>query len=132
LSQENVEVVLDAYARYNAGEPRQDLSFWHTGGELHAVREGPDTAVHRGVEAIGRQFQRWEEAYPDLKVEPLEAKGNGDKVFLWVRFIGHGAASALPMVMELAHVFTLRDGQAASLTEYFDRAEALEAAGLEE
>jgi ketosteroid isomerase-like protein len=36
------------------------------------------------------------------------------------------------MVMELAHVFTLRDGQAASPTEYFDRAEALEAAGLEE
>jgi ketosteroid isomerase-like protein len=32
--------------------------------------------------------------------------------------------------MELAHVYTLRDGKAARLVEYVDREEALAAAGL--
>ncbi len=34
--------------------------------------------------------------------------------------------------MELAHVLTLRDGKAASVVEYTDRSEALEAVGLSE
>ncbi len=60
----------------------------------------------------------------------MEAKGNGDEVFLWVRFAGHGAASGIPLEMELAHVYALRDGKAARVVEYMDRKEALEAAGL--
>jgi len=53
-------------------------------------------------------------------------------VFLWVRFIAHGAASGAPLEMELAHVYTFRDGRATRCVEYFDRSEALEAAGLRE
>jgi ketosteroid isomerase-like protein len=34
--------------------------------------------------------------------------------------------------MELAHVLTLRDGKAASVVEYTNRREALEAVGLSE
>jgi ketosteroid isomerase-like protein len=34
--------------------------------------------------------------------------------------------------MELAHLYTMRDGKAAKLVEYMDRDEALEAAGLSE
>ena len=53
-------------------------------------------------------------------------------MFLWVRFSGHGGGSGVPIDMQLAHVWTLRDGKAAGVVEYFDRAEALEAAGLSE
>jgi ketosteroid isomerase-like protein len=51
-------------------------------------------------------------------------------VFAWVRFAGHGAGSGVPMEMELAHVWTLRDGRAARVLEYTDRAKGLAAAGL--
>ena len=132
MSQENVEIVLSRYARYNAGERTPDLGFWRGDAEYHAAREDPDSAIHRGIEAIRRQFEHWQEAYPDLKVEPLEGRGKGDRVFLWVRFTGHGAASGVPMEMELAHVYTMRDGKAAQVVKYMDRAEALEAAGLRE
>lgn len=132
MSEQNVEIVLSRYARYNAGERRPDLGFWHEDAEYHAAREDPDSAIHRGIEAIRRQFERWWEAYPDLRVEPLEAKGKGDQVFLWVRFTGHGAASGVPMEMELAHVYTMQDGKAARVVEYSDRTEALKAAGLRE
>jgi ketosteroid isomerase-like protein len=54
------------------------------------------------------------------------------KFFVWVRFVGHGAGSGLPVEMEVAHVVTFRDGKIARVDEYYDRAEALEAAGLSE
>ena len=70
--------------------------------------------------------------YPDLKTEPVEAKASGDKVFVWLRFSGHGAESNLPIEMELAHVITMRDRKWARTVEYADKAQALEAAGLRE
>ncbi len=123
--------MLDAYARFNAGERKPELWFWHEDAEYVVSREDPDAETRRGIEAIKHQFASWLEAYPDLRVEPLEARGRQDKVFLWVRFVGHGAASGLPMDMELAHVYTLRNGKAACAVEYTDRTEALIAAGLE-
>jgi uncharacterized protein len=132
MSQENVDFVLDGYARFNAGERRPELWFWHTDAEYHVSQTDPDAGVHRGIDAIRSQFASWVEAYPDLKVEPLEAKGNGDQVFLWLRFSGHGEGSGAPVDMEIAHVITMRDGKVSRTVEYMDKAEALEAAGLSE
>ncbi len=132
MSRENVEIVLGAYARFNAGEKVPELWFWHEDAEYHAAREDPDSDMHRGIDAIRRQFASWLEAYPDLKVEVLDAQGKGDQVLLWVRFIGHGAISGIPLDMELAHLYTMRDGRATRAVEYMDRAEAREAAGLQE
>ena len=130
MSRENLEIVLDGYARYNAGERTPQLWFRHPDAEYHVARDDPDSAVHRGIDAIRRQFASWEEAYPDLRVEVLDARANGDQVFLWVRFVGHGAISGIPLEMELAHLYTMRDGKATKAVEYMDRDEALEAVGL--
>lgn len=134
MPQENVDFVLDSYPRFNAGERLATLvpQFWHADGEYHVAREDPDSAVHRGIDAIRMQMESWIDAYPDLKIEPVEGKANGDQVFVWVRFVGHGAGSGLPVEMELAHVITIRDGKFARVDEYYDRAEALEAVGLAE
>jgi ketosteroid isomerase-like protein len=126
----NVEFVLDGYARFNAGEKEAGLWFFTPDAEYHVAREDPDSAVHRGIDAVRQQFARWVDTYPDLTVEPLEARASGDTVFLWVRFSGHGAGSGAPVEMELAHVLTMRDGKVARTVEYFDKAAALEAAGL--
>jgi ketosteroid isomerase-like protein len=130
MSKENVELVVDAYARFNAGEREPPPAYWHEDGEYVASSEDPDSDTHRGIDAVRRQFASWVEAYPDLTVVPLEIKDSRDKVFAWVRFSGHGAASGMPIDMELAHVSTLRDGRIASVVEYNDRAESLQAVGL--
>ena len=134
MSQKNVELVLDGYPRFNAGEPLAPLvrEYYHADAEYHVAREDPDSAVHRGVAAITKQMESWIDAYPDLKLEVSEARANGDQVFAWVRFLGHGAGSGLPVDMELGHVITLRDGKYARVEEYYDRVEALKAAGLSE
>jgi hypothetical protein len=56
MSQENVERVAEGYARYNAGERTPELDYWHEDVEFHAFSTGPDTAVHRGIGAVRRQF----------------------------------------------------------------------------
>jgi len=104
---------------------------WLPDGEYINTREDPDHAIYRGIEAIRKQHQGWLDAYPDLRVEPLEIRVNGDLAFVWTGFTGHGADSDAAMEMELAHVVTIEDGKTRRIQEYFDRAEALAAAGLD-
>jgi ketosteroid isomerase-like protein len=142
VEQENLRVVLEGLARYNADEgdlerrlrtlPDLIASYWQPDAEYHTDSRDPDSAIHRGIDAITRHLANWFEAYPDLKVEPVEAKASGDKVFLWLHFSGHGAGSKIPIEMELAHVITMRDRKWARTVEYADKAQALEAAGLSE
>jgi ketosteroid isomerase-like protein len=131
MSQENVEIVLAAYEWGNR-ERRLARDWWHADGEYVNSREDPDHATYQGIEAIEKLFASWIAAYPDLQVHPIEARTNGNRVLVWVRFSGHGAESGLPLDMELAHVITLEDGKVKRLEEYLDRAEALQAVGLRE
>jgi ketosteroid isomerase-like protein len=105
--------------------------YYHADAEWYVAREDPDSTVHSGVAAIAEHHERWIDSYPDLKLERLEAKANGDQVFAWVRVVGHGAGSGLAVDMDLAHVVTFRDGKIARVDVYYDRSEALKAAGLE-
>jgi ketosteroid isomerase-like protein len=129
-SHDMVKVVLDAYADYNDGGGKPSLDYWHEDAEYHTAPEDPDSAAHRGIDAISRLFASWREAYPDLRVEVQDAKAQCNQVFAWVRLVGRGAASGIPVEMELAHVYTMRKGKAARLVEWVNRADALDAAGL--
>jgi ketosteroid isomerase-like protein len=122
--------VREAYAAFNAGARVPTLEWWHADGEYVASRDDPDAATHSGIAAVQAQYARWVEAYPDLRVEPLEVRANGDVVFVWVRFAGHGAESNIPIDMELAHVVTVKDGKIKQIAEFNDRDEGLAAAGL--
>ena len=131
MSQENVDFVLASYEWVNR-EQRLAADWWHADGEYVNSREDPDHATYRGIDAIEKLFASWIEAYPDIRVLPVEARANGECVFVWVRFSGHGAASGMPLEMEMAHIITLEGGRIRRLEEYFNRREALKAVGLEE
>ena len=132
MSQENVDFVLNGYARANAGERVPQLDFWHEDAEYHTAPEDPDSEVHRGIEAIRRQFASWYEADPDLYIEAQDGRAKANQVFVWIRLVGHGAESGVPIQMELAHVWTVRDGRAARVVEYMNLKAALAAVGLAE
>ena len=65
--------------------------------------------------------------------EPQELIDAGDKVFAFIRTRARGKASGVEVDAHVANVWTFRDGNPVEL-KYFgeDRAEALQAAGLEE
>jgi ketosteroid isomerase-like protein len=127
------ELVRWAYAYFN--REHEPPPTWHPDGEFVNAREDPDHATYSGIEAIRKQHQGWFDSYPDLTVEPLDIRQNddGNRVFVWVHFSGHGADSGVAMDMELAHVLTVdEEGRTRRLEEFFDRAEAVRAAGIEE
>jgi ketosteroid isomerase-like protein len=131
MSQENTDRVLASYEWGNR-ERKLARAWWHDDGEYLNASEDPDHAAYRGVDAVERLFDSWIEAYPDVQVHPLEARANGDRVFVWVRFSGTAAQSGVPLTMEIAHVVTLEAGKVRRLEEYFDRSDALKAVGLAE
>lgn len=125
------ELVRSGYAHFN--REQEPPPNWLPDGEFVNAREDPDHATYRGIDAIREQHRGWFDSYPDLHVEPLEIRVNGDKAFVWVHFSGHGADSGAAMDMELAHVLTFdEDGRTRRLEEFFDRSEALALVGLEE
>jgi ketosteroid isomerase-like protein len=95
-----------------------------------AAHEDPDAATHRGQEAIQRYFAQWLGMFEDTAFRAEELIDSGDKVFAWMQFSGKGATSGVPVEMELAQIWTFRGGKVVRVEEYFDRLEALEAAGL--
>jgi ketosteroid isomerase-like protein len=125
------DFVRSGYARFSAGERIPTLEYWHADGEFTSSSDDPDHATYHGIEAIQDQYRRWVDSYPDLQVQVLELRVNGDRAFAWVRFFGHGAGSGVPIEMELAHVLTIEDGKIRRMGEFFDRAEGLEAAGFD-
>jgi ketosteroid isomerase-like protein len=125
--------VLAAYARFNSGERTPDgFGIWDEEGEYHPAPEDPEFAVHRGIDAIRHHYASWVDAYPDLRLEPVEVRARGDIVFLWVHASGRGRVSEVPLSMRLAHLITMRDGKIARLLVYTSRSEALQTAGLSE
>jgi len=132
MSQENEDFIRSAYDRFNGGEKVPSADEWHADAEYVNSRDDPDHGIHRGLEAVREQFKRWVDTYPDLRVEPLEVLVKADRVFVWAHWSGHAAGSGAPVEMQMAQVWTVEGGKIRSCEEFFDRAQALDAAGLSE
>jgi hypothetical protein len=59
---------------------------WHPDGVYVNSSADPDPGTHRGLDAIANQIQTWIEAYPDLRVDPIEILVNGDRALVWARW----------------------------------------------
>jgi ketosteroid isomerase-like protein len=134
MSQRNVEVVSRLVEALNARDlDTYYVEFFDPEVEYQTSREDPDAATHRGRQAYKRYVEEWLESFDGLHIDVEEyIDVDDDRVFTWSRFTGRGRASGAPADWYLAVIFTLRDGKVVRAEEYFDRDEALEAAGLRE
>jgi ketosteroid isomerase-like protein len=131
---ENVELLRRSADAFNAGDLERYFDefvapdvVWRTSAE------DPDAATHEGREAFGRYIEQWMDSFEGLHGEVEEwIEAGDDRVFAWTRWAGRGRTSGLDADWYLAIVYTLRDGQIVRGEEYFDREEALKAAGLAE
>ena len=74
------------------------------------------------------------EAIEDYRMEPEEFIDAGDdKVLVFSREGGRGRGSGAEVVTQpTAHLWTLRNRKAVRMQSYWERSDALEAAGLQE
>jgi ketosteroid isomerase-like protein len=131
MSEENVDAVRRQHEHF--GQTGEILSeIYDSDAEWIAAREDPDAETHRGLEAIRAYFAQWTGTFESIDFRSKELLDGGIKVFAWIRVSGKGTSSGVPVEMEQAQIWTFREGKVLRVEEYFDRDEALKAAGLRE
>ncbi|MDQ3730336.1 MAG: nuclear transport factor 2 family protein [Actinomycetota bacterium] len=134
MSQENVEVVRKACEAWMRGDldavfeinhPEIEWDTTHFDGWL-------ENKVYRGREEVSGFLEEWLASWDSYEAGVDEFLDAGERVvaFWWQRMTGRG--SGVPVELDSAQVWTIRDGQPIRIDNYTDRAEALEAVGLRE
>ena len=101
--------------------------------EAHDPPEMPDAGVHRGRDAVRRDWEHTLELFEELTIDVEEIfEADGEDVVLFVHYIGRGRESGAAVEARMAHVWTFRDGRVICLRQYLDRKDALAAAGIVE
>jgi len=133
MSQENVELVRQAYEAFNRGDLEGMGAFIAPEFEYVPTGEVPGaSAAFTGPDAW-REFVAWLlEEFDDARVDAHELTDAGDRVLVRGSLRGRGKHSGLETSWDLWHVWTVRDGKAVHGQAFTIRAEALEAAGLSE
>jgi hypothetical protein len=132
MSEENVENVRRGIDAWNRGDLDEWLAGFAPKAELHTTGRFPDQGVYRGRAGLERYWSEIHEAAEEMSVTVTDMRAIGDKVFQAVTARGRGKRSGVPIEQPIWFVTTLRDGLAVRVENYVDRAEALEAAGLQE
>jgi ketosteroid isomerase-like protein len=133
MSQVNVEVIRAMYAHWARG----DFPASFIDSEVEHSRIGAQTpdmeGEWRGIEALSRAMVEYLHAFSDLRIEAEEIIDlDDDRVLVLSRQTARGKLSGAPIDHELGELFTLRAGKVVSYDSYWDRAEAMKAAGLSE
>jgi ketosteroid isomerase-like protein len=132
MSEENVELVRRLYESWERGDLNTpdffDAEVVHSriGSELPGIN-----GEWRGHEEFGAAMASYLDALADLHIEAERIIDLGDdRVLVLSRQTARGKTSALPFDREFGDLFTLRNGKILRYDSYWDRADALEAAGL--
>jgi ketosteroid isomerase-like protein len=89
-------------------------------------------ASYRGLDARLRYEREWRAEWGDYRYEPDELRDLGDRLLVIGRITSSGLRSGAAIDSDYANLFTLSDGRVMREQAYFNRAEALEVAGLSE
>ena len=132
MPQENVRLVERAIAAINA----RDIEGYLACCTENVKLETPMAAVggvYEGIDGIRRFFTDVEEAAPDFRIE-LDGVEEVDsrRVIAFLRTSSTGRASGIRLAAPQTNVYDLIDGKISHIRIFFDRQEALKAAGLEE
>jgi ketosteroid isomerase-like protein len=131
VSQENVDLVREAYEHFaRTGEPH--TAAYAPDVEWHSAADDPGSEVFRGVQGVKDLVKEVQEQLEDFRTEPFEFLDAADRVVAGLVHRGRGRGSSAEVEMREWNVFLIRDGKIASVHEYRERQDALEAAGLSE
>jgi len=134
MSQENVEIVRNAFAAYERGDMDAVLRLADEDIVITQVSDVPGIpAQQHGHRGVLEAFAVWPEQWEDFRVEILRiAAAPVGKVIATVRNRGRGKQSGIEVDMEFSFVFAIRDAKITEWQLFVREADALEAAGLSE
>src|SRR5436190_3338632 len=135
MSQENVEIATRWYEPTTSkgamltALPRA-MAACHPEIEWIAPEDG---TTYRGREGVRRRLEDWLESFDDYRYEIQRIVDcGGDDVLVVATEVGRGAVSGAEVRATQCELATIRDGLIVRACEFYDKGEALEAAGLKE
>jgi uncharacterized protein len=132
MSEENVAIALRIFDAYSRRDFDAALALMDPEVEAHNPPEVPDAAIHRGREAVRRDWEQTLELFDDFSVELEEYFDAGDDLLVYLLYRGRSRGSRAEVVAPMAHVWTFREGKVIRFRQFLDRAEARAAVGLSE
>jgi molybdenum cofactor guanylyltransferase len=129
---EDIESLRRGFESFSRGDLDEMLAFSAPDIVVHDAPELPGGDVHRGREALRRGLEDFRATFDDLRVEPEEFRRVHNRILVVFRAVGRGHESGIPLDVQLANVFTIKDGVAVEWHSYASKAQALEALGLED
>jgi len=134
MSEENMEIVRNAFAAYERGDMDAMLRLADEDIVITQVSDVPGIpAQQHGHRGVLEAFAVWPEQWEDFRVELLRiAAAPAGKGIATVQNRGRGKQSGIEVDMEFSFVFTIRDAKITEWQLFVREADALEAAGLSE
>lgn len=133
MSTENVEIVREALGLIGArqGEPDPRLvQLMSPEVKLDFSRRQVNPDVYEGHAGALRALRDTDEIWEYFRVTPEQLIDAGDAVFVTETMRARGKGSGVETTSQIMSVWTVRDGRITQVTWYYDRQEALKAAGL--
>jgi ketosteroid isomerase-like protein len=129
MSEENVDLVRGAYRVFDSD---QDALIQILDPAIEWISPGDaiEPGARHGHDGVRDAFAATAMAWNDVTHTAQEFRDAGDKVLVEVTFRGHGRSSGMDAERSEFHLWTLRDRAAVRFEWYYQRDEALAAAGL--
>jgi ketosteroid isomerase-like protein len=129
MSQENVELMRQAFEAFEGGDVTSLAGYLHPDVEWKAVE---DPVPRRGFDGVLASLAGWFEVWDEVHIDLEELVDVGEHVIAIVNMRGRHAGSRSEVSERFFQVWTVREGKINSFYEYKTRREALEAVGLSE
>ena len=134
MSQENVEVVRQAYEAFNRAGLDALLERFHPDIEYDVTAGiGPYAGMYYGRAAVRSFLADYLDGWEYVRMEPEEFIEVGENhVVVLLRLHLRGKGSGVEVSAMTFNAWTMRDGKAVRMAVCNDKAEAIEAVGLSE
>jgi ketosteroid isomerase-like protein len=132
MSQENVEVVREAFESFVGGDREKRAQLVDPEVEFHGTVGGLEEGrIAHGLSEADQAFEDEDmEAWEERRLEAEEFIDAGDNVVVLLHEYRRGRGSGIELETETAVVVAVSGGRVVRIQGYMDRDAALEAAGL--
>jgi ketosteroid isomerase-like protein len=132
MSQENVEIVREAFESFLGGDEEKTAQLLDPEVEFHGTVGGlQEGQIAHGQSEIDQTFESEDlEAWEERRLEPEEFIDAGDDVVVLLHEYRRGKGSGVELETETAVVVAVSGGRVVRIQGYTDRGAALAAAGL--
>jgi ketosteroid isomerase-like protein len=134
MAEENVEVIRRLVEAFNEGGmgSAKTLDFFDAGAVFEEPPEQPGPTVAEGRDEVSRVFGKFDEAWEEHRSEPTEFRAIDENRVLLLSIEHFRGRDGIEITQPSGTLFTLSDGKVVRMQAFWERENALEAAGLSE